>query len=210
MIYIKIALLCNIMIIIGGLLFAMTKNGLFVVFISVSFLLISVAYCVLHQKKQNSFDVMGRISKAELLTRFKRLGYHSRSVTIKNGHNVVLVLEKNGIKTLIQFRPQEEKVGIRTIEKIISAMDYYSTSKAILITRNPCSADANVLANTNNIEIWNKVVFQEFVTKTSVFLYAKTPTHIYGICPVCLSKLAKHNKTLKCVSYPVCSFVREI
>jgi len=176
-----------------------------------------------HKNYLNSgLDVVDKMSGTEfeefLLVHFKQMGYQSRLTPVTADYGADLVLEKDGVKTAVQAKRYGQKVGVEAVQQILGAMGYYKASKAIVITNNYCSENAHVLANANNIEIWNRDTLQTFINKTngkSSAVYVKGQSASFlDVCPECSGKLitrsGKHGNFLGCSSYPGCSYTRRI
>jgi len=76
--------LCNILIIIGASVFALTKNTYFSIFIVfLSFIAGLLYFAIMFGGKKTCINIK-EISNEELLSRFKKIGYYSRLVTSIN------------------------------------------------------------------------------------------------------------------------------
>jgi len=176
-----------------------------------------------HKNYLNSgLDVVDKMSGTEfeefLLVHFKQMGYQSRLTPTTADYGADLVLEKDGVKTVVQAKRWGQKVGVEAVQQILGAMGYYKASRAIVITNNYCSENAHVLASANNIEIWNRDVLQTFMKKTngksSAVYVAGKCSYSPDICPECSGKLSvkcgKFGDFLGCSSYPGCTYTRKL
>ena len=181
-------------------------------------------FLIRHRRRKryltSGLNVVDKMSGTEfeefLLVHFKQLGYKARTTPTTGDYGADLILEKDGIKTVVQAKRWGQKVGVEAVQQILAAMGYYKASKAIVITNNYCSENAHVLANANNIEIWNRDELQKFMNKTngkaSAVYVAGNSTHSLDICPECSGKLikrhGKYGEFWGCSSYPGCRYVR--
>ena len=213
---------------IAILVFSLTLNIIiagisFFVMIGLALIVKLIFRHIRYKKYINSgLDVVDKMSGTEfeefLLVHFKQMGYRSRLTPVTADYGADLVLEKDNVKTVVQAKRWGQKVGVEAVQQILGAMGYYKASKAIVITNNYCSENAHILATSNNIEIWNRDVLQEFMNKTngkSSAVYVKGQnTSSLDICPECSGKLivkrGKHCEFLGCSSYPGCSYTRKI
>lgn len=203
--------LCNIIIIIGASVFALTKNVYFSMFVVFLSFITGLLYFVVMLGKKKACININEVSNDDLLSRFKKIGYYTRLVTqINDKRGTGIVLEKRGVKTFVHYKPHIEKICVKTMERTIQAMHYYAASQSILITGSPCSADARVLANTNSVEVWDEELFQEFIKRTDPTHDLQSPTRLLGTCPLCLGKMEHYGQSFRCVSYPVCTYMRKL
>jgi len=214
-------------VLVALLVFVLTFNYIAAIgsFVAVIILSLGVQFMFrrLRRKKflESGLGVVDKMSGTEfeefLLVHFKQLGYKVRLTPVTGDYGADLVLEKEGITTVVQAKRWGQKVGIDAVQQILGAMGYYKASKAIVITNSYCSENAHVLANSNNIDIWNRDTLQEFMKKTNgkssaVFVAGKIASSS-DICPDCSGKLivrsGKYGEFLGCSSYPNCHYTRK-
>jgi len=177
----------------------------------------------------SGFDVIDKMTGTEfeefLLAHFKFLGYQGHLTPVTADYGADLVLKKDGIKTVVQAKRHKQKVGLEAVQQILGAMGHYKANKAIVITNNYCSENAYVLAASNNVEIWNRDVLQDFISKTKdktgdetnditkdkTSVQDKEPNPCPSdICPRCsgniIAKKGKYGEFFGCSSYPKCTY----
>jgi len=156
---------------IAILVFLLTLNIIVagISFFTVIGLALAIKLIFRHMRHKNylnsGLNVVDKMSGTEfeefLLVHFKQMGYRSRLTPVTTDYGADLVLEKDDVKTVVQAKRWGQKVGVEAVQQILGAMGYYKASKAIVITNNYCSKNAHVLADSNNIEIWNRDTLQE-------------------------------------------------
>jgi len=92
---------------------------------------------------------------------FTRLGYKAeRTVrgTTKPDYGADLVIEKNGIKTVVQAKRWRTDffVGEDAVRAAYSAKNYYNCTEAMVVTNTNFSNMAWNLAKVNNVKLWNR------------------------------------------------------
>lgn len=132
-----------------------------------------------------------------------------------NDYGADLILEKDGIRTVIQAKRWNEKVGIKAIQEIVGAVNHYNAQKAIVVTNNYFTSQAETLALSNSVELWNRdklimLMRANGSKETAESVIYKTVEDMN--CPKCNSSLVqrtgKHGQFYGCSSYPKCNFTR--
>jgi len=137
-----------------------------------AFLLVLIANELQNRKYiKSGLDVVDKMSGIEfeefLLAHFNRLGYNVKLTPVTADYGADLIIEKGGIKTAVQAKRWKQKVGVEAVQQIIGAMGYYKTDNAIVVTNSFCSKNAYMLANANNVDIWNRDELRAFMYKTN-------------------------------------------
>lgn len=88
---------------------------------------------------------------------FRSLGYHVENIGAK-GHDfgVDLILKRDGIKTVVQAKRYNGKVGIKAIQEIVSGQKYYDAQKALVVTNSYFTDSAKDLAKKCNVILWDR------------------------------------------------------
>lgn len=212
----------------SGIVFVYTRDISLSLFVCCLMIALGISIKILRRHLRykrflnSGLNVVDRMSGTEfeefLLVHFRQLGYKAKTTPATGDYGADLVLEKDGTKTVVQAKRWRQKVGVEAVQQILGAMGYYKASKAIVITNNYCSENAHVLASSNNIEIWNRDVLQEFMNKTngkaSAVYVSGNSNYSPNVCPECSGKLilkyGKYGEFLGCSSYPGCDYTRKI
>jgi restriction system protein len=92
---------------------------------------------------------------------FINLGYKADRTTTRTGvpdYGADLVIEKNGIKTVVQAKRWRRDffVGEDAVREAYSAKNYYKCTEAVVVTNTNFSNMAWNLAKVNNVTLWNR------------------------------------------------------
>lgn len=91
-----------------------------------------------------------------LLAHFLQLGYSGKTTSKTNDYGADLVLQKDRDKVVVQAKRWTSKVGIGAIQEGIGAREYYRADKCIVVTNNYFTKNAEELAKSSNVELWNR------------------------------------------------------
>ena len=94
---------------------------------------------------------------------FKRLGYVVRNTPKSNDFGADLILTKNGIKTVVQAKRYQNKVGSGAVQEVVGAIKYYGANNAIVITNSKFTSSARALARPNLVELWDREKLIELI-----------------------------------------------
>lgn len=84
-------------------------------------------------------------------------GYEKIEGTKYTGdYGVDIIAYRNGLKCAIQCKRFKEKVSNKAIQEIVAGRKHYRCDKAIVITNNYYTKNAQVLAEDNNVELINR------------------------------------------------------
>jgi restriction system protein len=59
-------------------------------------------------------------------------------------------------KIVVQCKSYSKKVGVRAVQEVIAARQYYHASKAVVATNSTFTRSARKLAETCKVELWEK------------------------------------------------------
>lgn len=88
-----------------------------------------------------------------LSTLLKSKGYIIQQTPASGDYGADLILSANGIKIAVQAKRYTEKVGIKAVQEISSAKNYYGVDECWVITNNYFTAPAKNLADSNNVKL---------------------------------------------------------
>lgn len=101
-------------------------------------------------------EMKGDIFENYLGTLLGAKGYKAE-VTQKSGdYGADLVLRKDGQKIVVQAKRYKNKVGVRAVQEIVSAKNYYKADSCWVITNNYFTQPAITLAKANNVRLINR------------------------------------------------------
>lgn len=87
---------------------------------------------------------------------FRKLGYHVKRTPYQGDYGADLVLEKDGVKTVVQAKRHTRSVGVKAIQEAVAAKEYYKCNKAMVVTNSYYSQQAQKLAKANHVELWDR------------------------------------------------------
>lgn len=92
-----------------------------------------------------------------LSTLFQRLGYRVNRVGSSHGdYGADLVVEKDGIKTVVQAKRYTGVVGINSVREASGAVNFYHCNNSMVVTNSYFTKQAINLANANNVVLWDR------------------------------------------------------
>jgi len=200
---------------------------------AVLFIGLGVIIGILYRRHKNNIllasgvDLIDKMSgeafEKFLLVHFKKNGYKGNTTPTTNDYGADLVLEKDGIKTAVQAKRWQQKVGIEAVQQIIGAINYYGASYGMVITNSFFTKSAVNLAAANKVELWDRNKLIDFMSKHNGRCMAEDVTNISSDvhctvqpklsssntkCTKCgndmIIKKGKYGKFLGCVNYPEC------
>ena len=128
----------------------------------VVFLLLTAAIRVLKERRLarsgiREVDRMtGRQFEEYLKALLRSLGYRVKLTRPSGDYGADLVVEKDGIKTVVQAKRHRKKVGIRAIQEAVAAVGYYKADNAMVITNSFFTKSARQLAEKNGVQLWDR------------------------------------------------------
>lgn len=87
---------------------------------------------------------------------FEARGYKARTTPKSHDFGADLVMEKDGIVTVVQAKRYKGIVGIAAVQQVIGSMKYYGADNCMVITTNYFTDAAKELARVNNVELYDR------------------------------------------------------
>lgn len=208
---------------------------------AILFCMIAIMYAVYKKKKlrRSGIDVIDKMSGEQfenyLKCFFEEQGYKVKTTPRTGDYGCDLLLKKAGKCITVQAKRYSEKVGIKAVQEVIGSIKHYKADSAMVITNNYFTQNAVELADSNQVELWdrdvliNKILYSEKhkvlnsiengsvntddtaekVQKESIVLNRE-----YGQCPRCGKNLVKrngkHGEFIGCSGFPYCRFTKDI
>lgn len=99
---------------------------------------------------------------------FKDNGYKVKQTAYSGDYGADLILEKNKDRIAVQIKryAKSNKVGVKDINQIIGARDYYSCKDAFFITTSSFTNQGKNLAKTVNVRLWSWNQLQKYISMT--------------------------------------------
>ena len=84
---------------------------------------------------------------------FQKLGYTVERVGHVADYGADLIIDKDGVKTVVQAKCWKNPVTVKAIQEINTAMAHYNATKSMVVTNNRFTSNAKTLAKENNVEL---------------------------------------------------------
>lgn len=87
---------------------------------------------------------------------FQELGYR---VTVTKGsgdQGADLLLEKDGMRTVVQAKRYNNKVSNHAVQQVIAGREFYNAQTAIVVTNNDFTNSAKQLAQKTRVDLWDR------------------------------------------------------
>lgn len=158
-----------------------------------------------------------------LLAHFEKLGYKGNTTQASNDFGADLVLKKEGDIIVIQAKRHKGKIGIKAVQEVSGAINFYGAMKGIVVTNNYFTPSAVKLAAASKIELWDRNILSAMMKAykkenrlTDIHQDANGQSGVdnHPMCPKCNSKLVERNgnkgKFYGCSNYPKCTYTQSI
>jgi restriction system protein len=97
---------------------------------------------------------------------FSRMGYHVKRTPYRGDYGADLIVTKDGKSMAVQAKRAASKVGVKAVQEITAARAHYKCDSALVVTNNDFTQQAQKLARSNNVDLWNRERLATVVNKT--------------------------------------------
>ena len=105
----------------------------------------------------NDIDLMGGHQFEKFLeSLFSDMGFKVTPTRQTSDQGADILLEKFGERYVVQAKCYSQNVGNSAIQEVVAAKQHYKCTKAIVITNQAFTRQAIELANSNNVELWDR------------------------------------------------------
>src|SRR5437588_2498031 len=135
---------------------------------------------------------------------FDLLGY-AVELTEYYDHGADLLLTKDGIKTAVQAKRMQDRVGDRAVQAVAAARPYYRCTAAMVVTNSEYQGRTRNLAEANGVELWDRTRLEETLTAAEVIRHPleSLPAPQCGRCRIPLVRRdGKHGPFWGCLNFP--------
>jgi len=98
----------------------------------------------------------GRTFEKYLENLFTRLGYRVERTRYVGDYGADLVTRKDGVRTVIQAKRHQSKVGIKAVQEAVASKGYYDCTVAMVVTNSTYTRQAVELARANGVILWDR------------------------------------------------------
>jgi restriction system protein len=105
----------------------------------------------------NEIDVMDGVDFERRLTHlFSDLGYRVERTRARGDYGADLVLDRDGVRTVVQAKRWTKNVGVKAIQEAVAAKPMYRCDCAMVVTNRYFTDQAKRLAEANRVTLWNR------------------------------------------------------
>jgi len=108
-------------------------------------------------------EMTGKEFEIFLNIHFRNLGYSVTLTQDSQDYGADLILYKDGSKTVVQAKRSKNPVGIKAVQEVAGAVRHYKGNKGRVITNNRFTENACKLAQSNDVELWDRKKLIEFI-----------------------------------------------
>lgn len=107
--------------------------------------------------ERNDIDTMdGKEFEIYLENLFIKHNYYVERTQYSGDYGADLILHRDGIKTIVQAKRWENKIGVKGVQEVVAAKGHYQGDKALLVTNSYLTRQALSLAKSNGVEVWDR------------------------------------------------------
>ena len=110
-------------------------------------------------------EMTGKEFEKFLALNFINFGYSVTLTQDSQDYGADLILYKDGSKTVVQAKRSKNQVGIKAVQEVAGAVRHYNGNKGIVITNNRFTENAYNLAESNEVELWDRKILIEFILR---------------------------------------------
>lgn len=156
-----------------------------------------------------------------LVELFKQEGYSAIRTSDSGDFGADVILKKDGKKTVVQAKRYRSNVGIKAVQEVIGALNFYKADEAWVVSNSDYTRAAKKLAKESNVKLVDR---SELIERMSVLVKEKKnpipaeikreiPAKENKICPDCGNHMVLRNSKrgvfYGCSSFPKCTGVRK-
>lgn len=110
-------------------------------------------------KKSGILDVdkmSGKVFEEYLQVLLRNKGYNVKLTSVTGDYGADLVLSNNDKKIVVQAKRYKKKVGLKAVQEVVSAKNYYKADECWVVTNNYFTEPAVRLAHSNSVLLINR------------------------------------------------------
>lgn len=105
----------------------------------------------------NEIDTMSGIDfEKRLEVMFGDLGYKVERTPPSGDFGADLILEDRKGRTVVQAKRYSKPIGIKAVQEVIGSIAFYKATQAIVVTNIYFTPQAEKLAQSNGVELWDR------------------------------------------------------
>lgn len=111
---------------------------------------------LLHSSLKKIDEMDGVRFEQYLMYQFKKKGYRAQMTPISGDFGADLILKRRRKKYVVQAKRYSGSVGIKAVQEIIGAKEYYDIENGMVVTNSYFTKAAKELAEASGIELWDR------------------------------------------------------
>jgi HJR/Mrr/RecB family endonuclease len=100
---------------------------------------------------------------------FKKMGYHVIHTSLSNDQGADLIVEKFGVKTVIQAKNWQDNVTNKGVQEVYAAIKHYDAQKAMVISSSGFTQSARELARSTDVTLWDRSILAAMLDENPIF-----------------------------------------
>ncbi len=109
---------------------------------------------------------------------FQKLGYEVALTKKSHDYGADLIVSKKKTKMLIQAKCYAKAVGVKAVQEIVASRKHYKVDEVIVATNNYFSKDARILAEENNVGLFDRNDLFELIKKFDIHIETKVKKYV--------------------------------
>lgn len=101
---------------------------------------------------------------------FEKMGYQVIHTSFSHDQGADLVLEKDGMKCVVQAKNLTANVGNSGVQAVVAAVKHYNAHKSMVISSSGFTVSAIELARSNNVELWDRIRLSAILEDNPIYL----------------------------------------
>lgn len=123
-----------------------------------------------------------------LLNLFEKMGYKVRLTKTTGDFGADLIICKNGKTSIVQAKRYSHTVGVKAVQEVIAAREFYKIEDSFVITNSTFSAEAKQLADEAGVHLIDGEFLEKLLSKYSVKI-AKNPKNTTAMSRIAIGEI---------------------
>lgn len=98
---------------------------------------------------------------------FSSLGYKTKLTPYTGDFGADLIIYKDGYKAVVQAKKYQGKVGVKAVQEVVAARDFYGANHCIVVTTSSFTKQAVLLARKNGVELIGRKKLRHLIEKAA-------------------------------------------
>lgn len=111
---------------------------------------------LLHSPFKKIDQMSGEQFEKYLMVQFKRKGYRVKLTPVTGDFGADLIMRRRRNHFVVQAKRYKGAVGIKAVQEVIGAMQYYDIENGMVVTNSYFTKAARQLAEASEVELWDR------------------------------------------------------